>query len=90
MEAPEGASSYSISLRLRRTIVEYAYVNVPVVGDVVKPDEAGVGRIDMERLVGLGIGMGQSPEVVWYQEERRIETHPLQKAPEPGERRHPF
>ena len=48
MKIPEGDATYSISLRLRRVTVEYAYVNVPIVGDVVKPDEQGVNRIDFE------------------------------------------
>lgn len=90
MDGSEPGSTYSISLRLRRITAEYAYVNVPVVDDVVKPDEQGVGRIDVEALTRRAIEMGQQPEVVWYREEQRIEPHPLQKAPEPGESRHPF
>lgn len=88
MKAPEGEATYSISLRLRRVTVEYAYVNVPVVGDVVKPDEQGVGRIDVAELTRRAVEMGRRPEVFWYREEQRVEPHPLQKAPEPGESRY--
>lgn len=90
MDRPEPGASYSISLRLRRITVEYAYVNVPVVGDVVKPDEQGLGRIDVAELTRRAIEMGQRPEVAWYREEQRVEPHPLQKAPEDDERRFPF
>lgn len=90
MDRTEPEATYSISLRLRRVTVEYAYVNVPVVGDVVKPDDQGVGRIDMAELTRRAIEMGQRTEVAWYREEQRVEPHPLQKAPEPNEKRFPF
>lgn len=89
MDQPEPGASYSVSLRLRRTTVEYAYVNVPVVADLVKPDDQGVGRIDVEVLTRWAIDMGRRPEVAWYREEQQIEPHPLQKAPEPDESRYP-
>ena len=90
MEIPEGAETFSISLRLRRVTVEYAYVNVPVVDDVVKPDEQGVNRIDFAELTRKAIEMSQSPEVVWYREEQKTEPHQVQKAPDDGEKRFPF
>lgn len=90
MRIPEGEATYSVSLRLRRVTVEYAYVNVPVADDVVKPDEQGVNRLDFEALTGKAIEMSQSPEVVWYREEQKTEPHPLQKAPEQAEKRFPF
>lgn len=55
-----------------------------------KPDEQGVGRIDGAKPSRRAIEMGQKPEVVWYREEQRVEPHPLQKAPEAGEKRFPF
>jgi hypothetical protein len=90
MKIPEGAKTFSISLRLKRVTVEYAYVNVPVVDDVVKPDEQGVNRIDVEELSRKAIDMSQSVGVVWYREEQTTLPHPLQKAPEEGEKRFPF
>jgi hypothetical protein len=90
MDTPASEATYSISLRLRRITVEYAYVNVPIAGDVVKPDAQGVGRIDVEEMTRRAVAMGDRPEVVWYLEEQRIEPHPLQKAPEGSEQRYPF
>ena len=89
MDDSEGEATYSISMRLRRVTVEYAYVNVPVAGDLIKSDEQGVGRIDVTLMTRKVVEMGQEPEVVWYREEQRLEPHPIQKAPEPGESGHP-
>jgi hypothetical protein len=89
MDQPEPRATYSVSLRLRRTTVEYAYVSVPVADDLVRPDDQGVNRIDVEAMTRWAIDMGGRPEVVWYREEQRVEPHPLQKAPEPGEGRYP-
>lgn len=90
MTVPHDDASRSISIRLRRQTVEYAYVNVPVEGDLVRPDEQGVGGINLEELSRRCVEMGQDGQVLWYREDQRIEPHPLQKAPEPGERRFPF
>jgi hypothetical protein len=87
MSIPEGEATYSVSLRLRRVTFEYAYVSVPVVDDVVKPDEQGVNRIDFGELTRIAIEMSQSPEVTWYREEQNTVPHPLQKAPDAGEKR---
>jgi hypothetical protein len=89
MDSPEGEATYSVSWRLRRVTVEYGYVSVVVADDIVKPDEQGVGRIDVQAMIRHAVALGQEPEVVWYQEEQRVEPHPLQKAPEPGEERYP-
>ena len=85
MSKPEGEAIYSVSWRLRRTTVEYAYVTVPVAGNIVRPDAQGVNRIDSEAMGRRAVDLGQSPEVVWYREEQRIDLHPLQKAPDPDE-----
>jgi hypothetical protein len=89
MDRPEGETIYSVSWRLRRITVEYAYVSVPVAGDLVQPDEQGVNRIDVLAMTRRAVEMGRYPEVVWYREEQRVEPHPLQQAPGPGECRHP-
>jgi hypothetical protein len=87
MSIPEKETTYSVSLRLRRVTFDYAYVSVPVVDNVVKPDEQGVNRIDFGELTRMAIEMSQSPEVVWYREEQNTEPHPVQKAPDEGEKR---
>lgn len=89
MDRPEGEAIYSVSWRLRRITVEYAYVSVPVADEMVRADERGVGRIDVQAMTRYAVQMGQLPEVVWYREEQRVEPHPIQKAPEPDERRYP-
>ena len=90
MSKPEGEAIYSVSWRLRRTTVEYAYVTVPVAGNIVRPDAQGVNRIDSEAMGRRAVDLGQSPEVVWYREAERIDLHPEQKAPEPDERTHRY
>jgi hypothetical protein len=65
--------------------VEYAYVSVPIAGDLVRPDDGGVNRIDSRAMAPRAVEMGQSPEVVWYREDQQVEVHPLQKARDPGE-----
>jgi hypothetical protein len=90
MDRPPGEAIYSVSWRLRRITVEYAYVSVPVAGDMVKPDVEGVPRIDVQAMTQRAEEWGHRPEVVWYQEEQTIEPHPLQKAPEPNERLYPY
>jgi hypothetical protein len=88
MGKPEGEAIYSVSWRLMRTTRKYAYVSVPIAGDMVRPDAQGVNRIDAEGMGRRAVDVGQSPEVVWYREEQRIDLHPLHKAPAPDERTH--
>jgi hypothetical protein len=83
-QIPPG-SLVSVSWRLRRVTVESAYVSVPVAGDLVRPNDHGVNRIDAQAMARRAVEMGQSPEVVWYREEQQIELHPLQKVRDPGE-----
>ena len=83
-QIPPG-SLVSVSWRLRRVTVEYGYVSVPVAGDLVRPDDHGVNRIDAKAMALRAVEMGHSSEVVWYREEEQIELHPLQKARDPGE-----
>ena len=91
MSIPEGEAIYldAVSWRLMRTTVEYAYVCVPVAG-MVRPDAQGVGRIDADAMAQRAVDLGQSPDVVWYREEQRIDLHPRQKEPAPDERTHRY
>jgi hypothetical protein len=86
-ELPPGAI-VSVSWRLRRITVAYAYVSVPVADELVRADEQRIGRLDVEAMTRKALEMGQRPEVIWHREEQRVELHPVQKAPDPGERRH--
>ncbi len=78
-------ATYSVSFRLQRVTVEYAYVSVPVTADIVAEQEDGTGRIDPTRLVQQAIKLGSLSDVRWHQESVEISPHPIQKAPEPGE-----
>ncbi len=75
-------NTYSVSFRLQRVTVEYAYVSVPVTSDLIAKQEDGTGRIDVPRMVQRAVEMGQSPDVRWHPEDQQIQPHPLQKAPD--------
>jgi hypothetical protein len=44
--------------------MEYAYVSVPIAGDVVRLDAQVVNRIEAEAMERRAVDVGQSPEVV--------------------------
>ena len=76
--------TYSISMRLRRTTVEYAFVSVPLEGDVweVQFDDPSNRRINTQKIAEVAKFMGADAEVVWAKErEPLIEIHPLQVPP---------
>jgi hypothetical protein len=87
MRIHEGEAPDFLCLRLRRVTFEYAYINVPSVDRVVKPDEQGVNCIDGGELARKAIELSQNPEVVWYREQQIIEPHPLQNAAHEGDER---
>ena len=78
--------TYSVSWRLQRITTEYAYVSVPITDDVTKNDETGVRRIDVEKMVQRALALGQVSNLHWHPEDKQIQMHPVQKAPDPGER----
>lgn len=75
--------TYSISVRLRRTRTEVAYVSVPVVGELVRPVEGtSTGKIDADKLWSEAIRIGKLESTAWESEgEPQIEPHPIQCAP---------
>lgn len=87
--------TYSISLRLRRTTVEYAYVSVLVTDENMQTDDEGNvvldgqghARLDPEKMVLQATEIARRPTVTWYRESEHIEPHPVQKAPEADEQR---
>jgi hypothetical protein len=87
MDKPSSRAIYSVSWRLMRMTVEYAYVSVPVADEMVRPDEQGVNRIDVKAMSDRAIELGHRPEVIWYRERQEIEVHPLQKSPDENETR---
>jgi hypothetical protein len=76
--------TYSISVRLRRTKVEYAFVSVAMDRDVWEqdPEDATRLRVNGEKVMELAKSMGADSSVLWAQEgEPVIEVHPWQTAP---------
>ncbi|WP_435016987.1 hypothetical protein TA3x_004573 [Tundrisphaera sp. TA3] len=76
--------TYSISWRLRRTTTDYAFVSVPVTGDLMIEQPDGTGRIDVPRMVERAIEMSRAEGVVWHPEGQQIEPHPIQTPPGPA------
>ena len=75
-----GGETYCISLRLRRTTVEDAYVNVPLTEAITKLVEDGSRRIDTDAFAREGIRLGQDARVQWQVEAATVECHPVQQA----------
>lgn len=76
--------TYSISIRLRRTSVEEAFVSVPVEPQIMhsQPDEKGSFHIDPDKVVAQAVLLGRDPATVWTLETQpMIEPHPIQMAP---------
>jgi hypothetical protein len=81
-------STASILLRVRRVIVEDAYVKVAVTDTIMKqqlePD--GTRRIDVDAFVREGINLAWDPCVEWRRDaEPAVEPHPIQ-GPMPEDR----
>ena len=79
-------NTYSIQLRLKRTIVEDTYVSVPVSNLIMKEKEDGNLGIDFEKFTKEGIRISKNYEVDWQVESSTIEVHPIQ-AVRPEERK---
>jgi hypothetical protein len=71
-----------IVMRLRRVIVEDAYVGVPVTEAIMKPEPEpdGTYRIDFEAFTREAIRLGADAEVDWQREATETTTaiHPMQ------------
>ena len=76
--------TYSVSFRLRRITTEYGYVSVPITDDLIITQADGTGRIDTEKMVERAIALGNSPGLMWREENREVGPHPTQQAPENG------
>ena len=74
--------TFSISVRLRRTIFEEACVSVPVDRNVVSPDSDGELRLDGDKVMKAAIRLGADPSIHWSRDgEPNIDPHPIQKSP---------
>ena len=76
------ADETCIVLRLRRVIVEDAYIGVPVTDAIVKaePEPDGSHRLDFDAFVREAIRLSADRRVDWRREdgEGRVEVHPTQ------------
>jgi hypothetical protein len=79
----EPIPTYSISLRLRKTTTEEAFVRVPVTGELIVWQADGTGRIDSDKLIHRAIEIGKDSGIGWQREGEVVEPHPIQTPP-PG------
>jgi hypothetical protein len=82
-DAEQQPRTYSVSVRLQRTTLEFAFVSVPVSPDVVIAEPDGTGALDVEKLFARAIAMGREPGCVWETESQDVQMHPIQMPP-PG------
>ena len=69
--------TYSIVVRVRRTIVEEVHVSVPVTEEVVTDE-----HVDGAKVFAEAVRLGATDEHRWRREgEAVIEVHPLQTPP---------
>ena len=80
----EEKKTYSMSVRLRRTTLEYAFVSVPMDERIWEqhPDDPKKRRVNAARVMEIAKEMGSDPTVLWARDsESVIEPHPWQTAP---------
>jgi hypothetical protein len=82
-DAKRRTYAHSVSFRLQRTTTESAFVNVPILADLMIEQPDGTGRIDVEKMVARALEMGQAADVSWQRESKQVQPHPVQMPP-PG------
>ena len=76
--------TYSISVRLRRTVTEEAFVSVPLDAEITDPtpDKGGQFHVDGNKLMKAAVRLGTDPDTQWSPErEPTVEPHPIQSPP---------
>jgi hypothetical protein len=76
--------TYSIALRVRRTICEDAYIAVPVTNAVTKKKEDGSVGIDFDALVAEALRLSKDSRVEWKEESCVTDPHPTQQTKPEG------
>ena len=77
--------TYSVLVRLQRTVVLDAYVSVPVTDALLVEQADGTARLDTEKLFVAARQQGDDPRVDWQAESADTQIHPVQK-PLPDDR----
>jgi len=79
-EAPP--ATYSISVRLRRTLVEEVHVSVPVSDEVITEEPDGSAHLDGGKVFAVAVRLGETTALQWRPEgEPVVEIHPSQPPP---------
>jgi hypothetical protein len=73
--------TYSISMRLQRTITEFAFISVPVIDELLIEQSDGTKRLDVNKVTQQAIALGNADGLVWHSEEQQVQLHPIQTAP---------
>jgi len=76
----QGGKTYSITLRMRRTIVQDGHVSVPLTDLITKQPEDGTHRIDTDALTREAIRLSEDPRVDWRIESSTTDCHTWQQA----------
>jgi hypothetical protein len=74
-------ATYSVSFRLQRTTTEFAFVSVPVTGDLMIEQPDGTARIDASKMVQRAMEMGRASGIAWQPEAQQVQPHPIQTPP---------
>ena len=80
-EQPNQAT-FSISVRLQRTVVQAGYVSVLVTHDLIRdePDVDGEFHMDTKKLFARAVELGSQLDE-WEDESVDVVVHPIQKSP---------
>jgi hypothetical protein len=75
-------SNVSISVRIRRTVVEEIHISVPVTDDMIEERPDGSAGLVPGKIFEEAVRIGQTHELAWRREgESLVEIHPLQTPP---------
>ncbi|HVV87251.1 MAG TPA: hypothetical protein VHE35_29625 [Kofleriaceae bacterium] len=84
MSDDDAPATVSISVRLRRTIVEEVHVSVPVTAALIAEEPDGSAHLDGAKVFAAAVRLGGEAGLAWRREgEVLVELHPLQTPP-PG------
>jgi hypothetical protein len=78
--------TYCISLRVRRVVVQDAYISVPLNAAITMKREDGTGGIDTDAFMREGMRLAEDPGFEWQVESSVIEPHPGQQRRPEGRR----